>query len=143
MTSPSSDSRHASCVSIRGVAVIIEGPSGAGKSDLALRLIDRGAVLISDDVTLVQRREKNLWATHPANIAGKIEVRGVGIIDMIYAPEAQLGLIIKLTPEVERYPFDSQWERVLDVDVPVGVISPFEPSAPIKAELILQQVLSR
>ena len=46
---------HATCVAIRGRAVLITGPSGAGKSDLALRLIDRGAVLVRDDYTVLTR----------------------------------------------------------------------------------------
>jgi serine kinase of HPr protein (carbohydrate metabolism regulator) len=75
----SSETLHASCVAIKGRAVLIEGRSGEGKSDLALRLIDRGAVLVSDDQTICQRRDGVLHATPPATIAGKIEVRSVGI----------------------------------------------------------------
>ena len=44
----SSDRLHATTVSIGGQGVLLEGPSGIGKSDLALRLIDRGAMLVSD-----------------------------------------------------------------------------------------------
>ncbi|MBA3881078.1 MAG: aldolase, partial [Sphingobium sp.] len=55
MTVVSSETLHVSCVAIGDRAVLIEGRSGAGKSDLALRLIDRGARLVSDDYTLVVR----------------------------------------------------------------------------------------
>jgi serine kinase of HPr protein (carbohydrate metabolism regulator) len=41
---------HGTAISIGGHGVLIMGESGSGKSDLALRLIDRGAILISDDV---------------------------------------------------------------------------------------------
>ena len=49
MRALSSETLHASCVAINGRAVLIEGRSGSGKSDLALRLIDQGGVLVSDD----------------------------------------------------------------------------------------------
>jgi serine kinase of HPr protein (carbohydrate metabolism regulator) len=52
MTILSSEMLHATSVAIDGHVVLIQGVSGIGKSDLALRLIDRGAVLISDDRTL-------------------------------------------------------------------------------------------
>jgi hypothetical protein len=60
----------------------------------------------------------------------------------VCAPEAPLGLILKLVPDVERYPFDEKCERVLGIDVPVAVIAPFETSAPIKAELIRQRIVN-
>ena len=46
---------HASTVATGGRAVLLSGPSGSGKSDLALRLIDRGFTLVSDDQTIVRR----------------------------------------------------------------------------------------
>ena len=53
---------HATTVALGGRAVLLTGPSGAGKSDLALRLIDRGATLVSDDQTMVIRRDRRLFA---------------------------------------------------------------------------------
>ena len=70
-----SEMLHVSSVAIGGRAVLIAGASGHGKSDLALRLIDRGAKLISDDYTIVEAKDGRLWASPPATIAGKIEVR--------------------------------------------------------------------
>ena len=58
------------------------GPSGSGKSDLALRLLDRGFTLVSDDQTIVSRDGDRLIASAPPNIAGKLEIRGIGIVDM-------------------------------------------------------------
>ena len=69
MTALSSETVHASCVAIRGRAVLIEGRSGSGKSDLALRLIDHGAMLVSDDYTLLTRDGTRLIATPPPTIA--------------------------------------------------------------------------
>ena len=65
----SSETVHTSCVAIDGRAVLIGGRSGRGKSDLALRLIDRGAALVSDDYTLVKRVTGRLLAAAPPTIA--------------------------------------------------------------------------
>ena len=65
-----------------GRAVMIVGPSGSGKSDLALRLLDRGFRLVSDDQTIVRRDGGRLLASAPPSIAGKLEIRGIGIVDM-------------------------------------------------------------
>ena len=46
---------HATCVAIGGRGLLLLGPSGSGKSDLALRLIDRGAMLVSDDGVAIRR----------------------------------------------------------------------------------------
>ena len=77
----SSETLHASTVAIDGRAVLIPGPSGSGKSDLALRLLDRGFTLVSDDQTIVRRDGERLIASAPPTIAGKLEIRGVGIVD--------------------------------------------------------------
>jgi serine kinase of HPr protein (carbohydrate metabolism regulator) len=76
----SSEALHASAVAIDGRAVLLMGPSGAGKSDLALRLLDRGFTLVSDDQTLVRREGARLLASAPDTIAGKLEIRGIGIV---------------------------------------------------------------
>ncbi len=56
---------HATCVAIRGRGLLIMGESGAGKSDLALRLVDRGATLVSDDYTLLTAANGRLVAPRP------------------------------------------------------------------------------
>lgn len=142
MSGVSTESVHASCIAIGDDAILLEGPSGAGKSDLALRLIDRGAVLVSDDYTLIERRGDALWARPAPNIAGKIEVRGVGIVDMPHRAESRIALLIALSPEMERYPFDIHYRNFLGLDVPVMVLSPFHASAAIKAEYMLKQALA-
>src|SRR5512132_603996 len=92
----SSETIHASCVMIDGGAVLLHGSSGSGKSDLALRLIDRGAALVSDDYTLLRRVSDRLVAGPPVNIAGKIEVRGVGVIEMPHVAEVDVRLLVML-----------------------------------------------
>jgi serine kinase of HPr protein (carbohydrate metabolism regulator) len=137
MTQLSSDLLHASCVAIGGRAVLIAGKSGTGKSDLALRLIDRGAMLVSDDYTELRRRGGTLFATPPIRIAGKIEVRGVGLVDMPHLPEAEVALLVDLDTLVARMP-ERQARRLAGVDIPSVSLAPLEASAPIKVELLLK-----
>ena len=134
----SSERLHATSVVIDGRAVLIEGPSGAGKSDLALRLIDRGATLISDDYTLVRRDGERLIASAPATIAGKIEVRGIGIVDMPFVGDVPVALIVSLGEDVARMPLDDESRAILDIAVPVVRLLGHEASAPIKVELALR-----
>jgi serine kinase of HPr protein (carbohydrate metabolism regulator) len=135
----SSETLHASCVAIQGRGVLIEGRSGEGKSDLALRLIDRGAVLVSDDQTICQRQDGALFACPPATIAGKIEVRGVGLVEMPYEERAPIGLLIVILDSPPRFPEDTRKRRIAGIDVPVLALAALEPSAPIKVELALSR----
>lgn len=86
-------------------AVLISGPSGAGKSDLALRLIGRGWRLVADDSVHVFASGEALYAVAPETIAGRIEVRGVGIIPATSRAVARLVLAVDLGgPVPERLP---------------------------------------
>ncbi|MFZ2995279.1 HPr kinase/phosphorylase [Sphingobium sp.] len=134
----SSETLHATSVAIDGRAILLCGPSGTGKSDLALRLIDRGATLVSDDYTLVQRLDGQLVAAAPATIAGMIEVRGIGLVPMPHAPQTPVALLVDLFDVVDRMPLTPMLRRVAGMDVPVMKIAPFESSAPIKVELALR-----
>ena len=134
----STETMHATSVAIDGRAVLICGASGAGKSDLALRLIDRGAMLISDDYTIVRSSGGQLEASAPATIAGMMEVRGVGVVDLPSIDGAGLALIIELSQDIDRMPADPEEWLVAGVPLPVVKVSPFEASAPIKVELALK-----
>jgi serine kinase of HPr protein (carbohydrate metabolism regulator) len=136
----SSETIHASCVSINGRAVLIEGRSGEGKSDLALRLIDRGAVLVSDDQTVCHRQGGTLIASPPATIAGRIEVRGLGILDMPHVERVPVALLIVILDAPPRFPEDPRTRRIAGMDVPVLALAALEPSAPIKTELALSRI---
>ena len=78
---------HASCVLVQTVGVLIIGASGTGKSALALRLIGLGGKLVADDRTILTYHKNQIIATCPATIKGKIEARGVGIINL--SPEKE------------------------------------------------------
>jgi HPr kinase/phosphorylase len=97
---------HGTTVALEGEGVLLRGPSGGGKSDLALRLIDGGARLIADDQTELARVADGLLARSPASIAGRMEVRGIGILRVPTVPSALLRLVIDLVApdRVERLP---------------------------------------
>jgi hypothetical protein len=127
---------HASCVAIHGRAVLLAGRSGAGKSDLAFRLIDRGAALISDDYTELRRSAGRLLARAPATIAGRIEVRGVGLIELEPAADVPVCLYADLEATPDRLP-DAQTIRLAGEDIPLVALAALEPSAPLKLEWAL------
>lgn len=134
----SSETLHCSTVAIGGRAVLIEGRSGSGKSDLALRLIDRGALLVSDDYTIARRKGKLLLASPPDMIAGKIEVRGLGLIEMDYVTDQPVALVVQLFDVVDRMPPEPELRAIAGISVPVMKIAPMEGSAPIKVELAMK-----
>ena len=127
---------HASCVAIGGRAVLIAGASGSGKSDLALRLIDRGAALVSDDYTLVLAIAGRLVASPPTTIAGRIEMRGVGLVEMGFEDGVPVCLLVDLDRPPERLPEGAETE-VAGLDLPVIGLAGHENSAPIKVEAAL------
>jgi serine kinase of HPr protein (carbohydrate metabolism regulator) len=135
-----SETIHASTVAIGGRAVLIEGPSGSGKSDLALRLIDRGAVLVSDDYTVLTASGNLLFASAPANIGGRMEIRGVGIVPITHVEQAPVALLISLSGRVERLP-EAESRRFEGVPIPAIALDPREASAPIKVEFALKHLL--
>jgi serine kinase of HPr protein (carbohydrate metabolism regulator) len=136
----SAETVHASSVAIEGRAVLITGPSGSGKSDLTLRLLDRGFVLVSDDQTIVKRDADRLIASAPPNIAGKLEIRGIGIVDMDTVTNLPVALIVELTSDIQRLPDDSRERPILGVSVPLITIDAMTASAPSKVALGLDRL---
>ncbi|MEO7635604.1 MAG: HPr kinase/phosphatase C-terminal domain-containing protein [Sphingomicrobium sp.] len=136
----SAETLHASTVAIEGRAVLITGPSGSGKSDLALRLLDRGFTLVSDDQTLVKRDGPRLLASAPPNIAGKLEVRGIGIVEMAIVSDVPVALIVELTSDIQRLPDDARERPILGVALPLISIDALTASAPSKVALALDRM---
>lgn len=140
---------HGTCVALGRSAALLRGPSGSGKSDLALRflfLARRGPAalepptLIADDQVRVRREGAALLVEAPPTLRGKLEVRGLGIVDMKFASQAELVLVVDLVAaasEVERMPDTDARVRLLGVDVPAIRLWAAEPSAPIKLALAL------
>jgi len=132
---------HGTSVEVEGIGILLMGPPGSGKSDLALRLIDEGARLIADDYTELSLKGGRLWASAPEAIAGKMEVRGVGLLEIGAAVGCELRCVIELSEAsaVERLP-DVAAKDILGVSVERFVLAPFEASAPAKLRLIARRV---
>ncbi|MGZ2411441.1 serine kinase of HPr protein (carbohydrate metabolism regulator) [Sphingomonas sp. F9_3S_D5_B_2] len=135
----SAETVHASTVALDGRAVLITGMSGSGKSDLALRLLDRGFILVSDDQTIVKREANRLIASAPPTIAGKLEIRGIGIVEMDHIEDVPVALLVELTGDVQRLPDDSRDRPILGVPLPLISIDAMTASAPSKVALALDR----
>jgi serine kinase of HPr protein (carbohydrate metabolism regulator) len=136
----SSETVHASTVAVDGRAVLISGPSGSGKSDLTLRLLDRGFTLVSDDQTIVRRDGDRLIAAAPPTIAGKLEIRGIGIVDMDTVSDVPVALLVELTSDIQRLPDDSRERPILGIALPLISIDAMAASAPSKVALALDRM---
>jgi len=136
----SGETIHASTVAIDGRAVLISGPSGSGKSDLTLRLLDRGFTLVSDDQTVVRRDGDRLLASAPPQIAGKLEVRGIGIVEMESQSDVPVALLVELTSEIQRLPDESRERPVLGVPLPLVSVDAMTASAASKVALALDRL---
>ena len=136
----SSEMYHASTVARDGRAVMITGPSGSGKSDLALRLLDHGFQLVSDDQTIISHDGDRLLASAPPTIAGKMEIRGIGIVDMDTVSDTPVALIVELTTEIDRMPDDSRERSILGLAVPLVSVDAMTASAAAKVAVALDRL---
>jgi len=140
------DRVHATAIAVGNRGVLIRGPSGSGKSDLALRCLAYGpSTLLREPVTLVaddqvlltsdwSQGTPRLGASAPQTLRGKIEVRGVGILEVAVRDAVDIALVADIAHEgsIERYP--EPWPKVvlLGMEVPQIRLLPFENSAPLK-----------
>ncbi|MHA7819082.1 MAG: HPr kinase/phosphorylase [Erythrobacter sp.] len=126
---------QATAIAIKGRALMIEGAAGSGKSSLALALIDRGAVLIGDDGVTLDRVDNHVMASPPPNIAGLIELRGIGLVEMPVAPPAKLALILMLGgAEGKRLPDKVPMRDVLGLPIPCLAFDPGPTAPAVRAE---------
>ncbi len=130
---------HGTSVALGGDGILLRGPSGSGKSDLALRLIDEGGRLVADDQTELRLAGDDVSMTAPATIAGRMEVRGIGVLRVPSIAAAPLRLVIDLVPgdAVERLPEGDACDY-LGRRFPLIRLAPFEASAPAKLRLALR-----
>jgi serine kinase of HPr protein (carbohydrate metabolism regulator) len=110
-------------------AVLLSGPSGVGKSDLATRLIHAGWRLVCDDYAHIVVSAGAVYAIAPPTIAGRMEVRGVGIAAVPFRPSARVVLAVALSHDApERLP-DPDIQVFGDARVPRLRLDPREVSA--------------
>jgi serine kinase of HPr protein (carbohydrate metabolism regulator) len=130
---------YATCVAIASQGVLLLGKSGAGKSDLALRLIDRGASLVSDDQVCLQKKGNMIIANAPAAIKGLLEIRGIGILKFSRKSNIALQFVVELVERknVERLP-EPEFYQCLGIEIPKIKLYAFDASAAIKIETALK-----
>jgi serine kinase of HPr protein (carbohydrate metabolism regulator) len=144
---PEERTHHGTAIAVDDRAALIVGASGTGKSDLALRCLALGpspliptlARLVADDRVVLFPQEGRLRVAAPATIRGRLEVRGMGILEVPFVESAWLALIVELSaPEaVERLPDPAPRREVQGVRLPALRLAPFEASAPVKLLLAL------
>lgn len=130
---------HGVLVDIYGVGVLIRGHSGIGKSETALELVKRGHRLVADDsVEIRQEDYDRLIGTSPPLIKHLLEIRGLGIIDVMSLFGAgsvinskKVSLVINLEAwdqktQYDRIGTDEDTMRIMDVEIPVATI-PIRP----------------
>ncbi len=107
---------HGTAIAFGPKAILLRGKPGSGKSSLALMLMETTgnglgqlpmtAELVADDQTLLTLKSGKVLVQAPENLQGLLEVRGIGIIPVDFAAEAELALVVDLvaTAEITRLP---------------------------------------
>ena len=131
---------HSSSVVIDDNGVLILGDSGSGKSDLALRLIDNGATLISDDISICRKNLNSIYLYCPPEIKGLLEVREIGIITVPFVERIKLRLVVNLkSKNNERFPKNNYF-RILGINIPLINIDAKNSSAVAKIKVKLNEI---
>lgn len=140
---------HASCVALgraglsfglpKDTGVLLLGDSGSGKSDLALRMLERGAMLVSDDRTELFIEDGELWASPPTPLVGLLEIRGIGILKLPHAARARVSIAVLLSGnDVPRLPEHECYDPPAKLACPLPArprlfrLSAWQASAPAK-----------
>lgn len=129
---------HASAVLVGAHAVLIRGPSGSGKSQLAWQLIDAAPAqiaftrLVGDDRVFVQAHHGRLIVRPAAELAGLLEIRGLGIRRLPHEPRAVVGLVVDLAAtDAGRLPArEALATEILGITLPRLAVAPSHPALP-------------
>jgi HPr kinase/phosphorylase len=126
---------HGVLVDVYGVGMLITGGSGIGKSETALELVKRGHRLIADDaVEIRQTADHTLYGNAPELIKHLLEIRGVGIINVMTLFGAgairnlkKITVVVKLETwqqdkQYDRLGLDEETTQIIDTDVPLVTI---------------------
>lgn len=136
-----SESVHATAVLAGAHGVLIRGPSGSGKSMLAAALIGRGAWLVADDRVHLSACHGRLLATASGAIAGRLELRGRGILTVPHERSAVIRLIVDCVAEtgLERLPDSSHMSAaLLGITLPRQVVPAASDAAVILVDAAIQ-----
>lgn len=126
---------HGVLVDVYGMGMLITGGSGIGKSETALELVKRGHRLVADDAVEIRQTADNyLYGSAPELIQHLLEIRGLGILNVMTLFGAgavrnskQIGLVIKLEnwqqdKQYDRLGLDEETTRIIDTDVPLVTV---------------------
>jgi HPr kinase/phosphorylase len=145
---------HGTCLQVDGLGVLLLGTPGAGKSSLALRLIDQPgyglsakimrSVLVADDQVVIGRRGKKLVATAPPALKDRLEIRGLGIVEVKSRANATLALVVNLQSHtnIERMP-DAATYEILGIELPLIGLDAATNSAPARLRAAVNWIVSR
>jgi HPr kinase/phosphorylase len=123
-------SLHGVLLDIHGMGTLITGKSGIGKSETALELIKRGHILISDDrVDVFEAAPGVLIGSAPKILEKFIEVRGIGIVDVVsmfgagaYRENKKIRLVVELehwkkTKQYDRLGIETETIKIFNTDI--------------------------
>jgi len=129
--------RHGTLVDVYGVGMLITGRSGIGKSETALDLVERGHRLVADDLVNISRRNDVLVGMGRANTQHLMEIRGLGIVDLLPAfgvRAIRMQKRIELEMRLEEWDEDKDYDRhgldremvdILGVEIPLVIVPIF------------------
>ena len=126
---------HGVLVDVYGVGMLITGGSGIGKSETALELVKRGHRLVADDAVEIRQTADNLlYGNAPDLIRHLLEIRGLGILNVMTLFGAgavrnskQITLVVKLEnwqqdKQYDRLGLDEETTRIIDTEVPLVTV---------------------
>ncbi len=123
---------HGVLVDVYGVGMLITGGSGIGKSETALELVKRGHRLIADDaVEIRQTADNHLFGTSPELIRHLLEIRGLGILNVMtlfgagaVKNQTSISLVVRLEnwqqdKQYDRLGLDEETTKIIETEVPL------------------------
>lgn len=147
---------HGCCLTIGTAGVLLLGKPGSGKSDLALRLIDQPgngtsggkkiARLVADDQVIIRLVHGRLVGSPPATIAGRMEIRGLGLVSLPHAAKAALTLAVRLSARetIERLPeMEKSRFEILGESLPMILVDAGSASAPARIRAAVDLLAAR
>lgn len=143
-------------VCLYGKGILLRGPSGIGKSECALKLLDRGHQLLSDDAVTIEKSDNQIIASAPELLSGRINVRELGIIHVeqhfgvqALCKKHRVDLIIELVSEKSKQslnvlPLEYATQTLLGIEIPCVQLTPSpQRDIALLIEMATQQAIQR